>query len=196
MRFKCQRLADAGARWRRAWRMWTLNPVRADLAETPEESEFCGAGDRLRARRARAELAAWDASGRDESKATEAQKRHVWRKSWGVERARWLSPLDAEEGGVLGNERGAVSASGGWTGPPLARGQSRSNPGGLGSGVLERLDLDVENWLSTVERYGSLYHWVAGNVEKLREAAREGGVHTVHVATGKAVGGCSGWRKD
>ena len=31
------------------------------------------------------------------------------------------------------------------------------------------------NWLSTVERYGSLYHRVAGNVEKLREAAQRVG---------------------
>ena len=38
--------------------------------------------------------------------------------------------------------------------------------------MLERLELDVENWLTTVERYGSLYHRVAGNVEKLREAAQ------------------------
>ena len=35
----------------------------------------------------------------------------------------------------------------------------------------------MENWLSTVERYGSLYHRVAGNVEKLREAAARVGQH-------------------
>ncbi|MCC5842357.1 MAG: hypothetical protein JJT96_19730 [Opitutales bacterium] len=41
--------------------------------------------------------------------------------------------------------------------------------------VLERLELAVENWVSTVERCGSLYHRVAGRMEKLAEAARAAG---------------------
>ena len=74
-RFKCQRLADAGA-VAACMAYVDLNPVRADLAETPEESEFCGGGGTACGRVGReAELAAWEASGREEANATEAQKR-------------------------------------------------------------------------------------------------------------------------
>ncbi|MCC5840518.1 MAG: hypothetical protein JJT96_10365 [Opitutales bacterium] len=102
----------------------------AMLAETPEASEYCGAGDRLRARRGRAELAAWRASGGDESsaadvpafalRATARQAEEIERARGDVERARWLAPVEAGEGGVLGMseeqwlylpEAGAKSAS-------------------------------------------------------------------------------------
>jgi hypothetical protein len=39
--------------------------------------------------------------------------------------------------------------------------------------VLERMELDVENWVGTVERYGSIYHRVAGKVENLKRKAVE-----------------------
>ncbi len=35
--------------------------------------------------------------------------------------------------------------------------------------LLERMDLDVENWVETDERYGSIYHRVAGKVENLKD---------------------------
>jgi hypothetical protein len=41
--------------------------------------------------------------------------------------------------------------------------------------VLERMELDVENWVGTVEKYGSLYCRVAGKVENLKRKAREMG---------------------
>ena len=175
-------------RWRRVWRYVDLNPVRADLAETPEESAYCGAGDRLRARRAREELAAWEASGREESKATEAQKGMLEKARGEVERVRWLSPVDAEEGGVLGMSEERYLRLVDWTGRRLREDKAGAIPADLAP-VLERLELDVANpagvgtsaslsWeLSTVERYGSLYHRVAGNVEKLREAAARVGQH-------------------
>ena len=101
-RFKCQRLADAGA-VAACMAYVDLNPVRADLAETPEEkASFAGRGTVCGRVGREAELAAWEASGRDESKATEAQKRMLEKARGEVERARWLSPVDAEEGGVLG----------------------------------------------------------------------------------------------
>ena len=39
--------------------------------------------------------------------------------------------------------------------------------------VLERMELEVENWVETVERYGSIYHRVAGKVENLKRKALE-----------------------
>jgi hypothetical protein len=42
--------------------------------------------------------------------------------------------------------------------------------------LLERVELDVENWVGTVEQYGSLYWRVAGKVENLKRKAREMGL--------------------
>jgi REP element-mobilizing transposase RayT len=39
--------------------------------------------------------------------------------------------------------------------------------------VLERMELDVENWVGTVEQYGGLYWRVAGKVENLKRKAAE-----------------------
>ncbi|MCC5842409.1 MAG: hypothetical protein JJT96_19990, partial [Opitutales bacterium] len=182
-RFKCQRLADAGA-VAACMAYVDLNPVRAGVAETPEASEYCGAGDRLRARRGRAELAAWRASGGDESSATEApafalqatarQAEEIERARGDVERARWLAPVEAGEGGVLGMSEERYLQLVDWTGRRIRDDKVGSIPADLAP-VLERLELDVENWISTVERYGSLYHRVAGRMEKLAEAARAAG---------------------
>ncbi|MCC5842558.1 MAG: hypothetical protein JJT96_20745 [Opitutales bacterium] len=172
-RFKCQRLADAGA-VAACMAYVDLNPVRAGVEETPEASEYCGVGDRLRARRGRAELAAWKASGGDESSATEAQRRMLDGARGDVERARWLAPVEAGEGGVLGMSEERYLRLVDWTGRRLQDDKVGSIPADLAP-VLERLELDVENWISTVERYGSLYHRVAGRTEKLAEAARAAG---------------------
>ena len=57
-----------------------LNPVRAAMAKTPEESEFTGAKDRID-----------DLSAR-ESKSTDTQ---AWQRSGRREKSRWLSPVEA-----------------------------------------------------------------------------------------------------
>jgi hypothetical protein len=44
---------------------------------------------------------------------------------------------------------------------------------GGGRKLLERMELEVENWVETVERYGSIYHRVAGKVENLKRKALE-----------------------
>jgi hypothetical protein len=41
--------------------------------------------------------------------------------------------------------------------------------------LLERRELDVENWVGAVEQYGSLYWPVAGKVKNLKKKAREMG---------------------
>ena len=41
--------------------------------------------------------------------------------------------------------------------------------------VMERLEIDMANWVDTVQQYGNLYHRVAGNVENLKRKAAEMG---------------------
>ncbi|MCC5842277.1 MAG: hypothetical protein JJT96_19330 [Opitutales bacterium] len=82
-----------------------------------------------------------------------------------------LNPVRAGEGGVLGMSEERYLQLVDWTGRRLHDDKAGAIPADLAP-VLDRLELDVENWVSTVERYGSLYHRVAGRMEKLAEAAR------------------------
>ena len=41
--------------------------------------------------------------------------------------------------------------------------------------VLERFDLDTENWVRNVESYGGLFYRIAGTVETIAARAREKG---------------------
>jgi REP element-mobilizing transposase RayT len=61
-----------------------------------------------------------------------------------------------------------------WTGKCLAEGKRGVLPESARP-VLEQMELDVDNWVGTVERYGSLYWRVAGKVENLKKRAREMG---------------------
>ena len=111
---------------------------------------------------------------RDESKATEAPQKGMLEKlvgRWSVRVGfrRWMR----RRVGCWGMSEEGYLRLVDWTGRHCARTKPGRSQADLAP-VLERpppLELDVENWLSTVERYGSLYHRVAGNVEKLREAA-------------------------
>ena len=42
--------------------------------------------------------------------------------------------------------------------------------------VLEALDIDAEAWVKNVENYGKLFYRVAGKVDELVQAAKEGGL--------------------
>jgi hypothetical protein len=61
-----------------------------------------------------------------------------------------------------------------WTGKCVVEGKRGVLPESARP-VLERMELDVENWVGTVEKYGSLYHRVAGKVENLKRKAQEMG---------------------
>ena len=61
-----------------------------------------------------------------------------------------------------------------WTGRELRRGKRGAIPMHLAP-VLQRLELDVEGWVETVQRYGSLFWRVAGQVESILAAARRSG---------------------
>ena len=61
-----------------------------------------------------------------------------------------------------------------WTGRCVVDGKRGSLPESA-LPVMDRLEIDKENWVNTVEKYGSLYHRVAGKVENLKRKAEEMG---------------------
>ena len=42
--------------------------------------------------------------------------------------------------------------------------------------LLESLDIDVESWVSNIERFGKLFYYVAGKAEDLAKAAKRAGM--------------------
>ena len=121
-----------------------LNPVRADLAETPEESEFCGAGGPPAGASCEGGVGGVGGVWPGRNRRRRKRKSACWRKARGeVERARWLSPVDAEEGGVLGMSEEGYLRLVDWTGRHLRDDKAGAIPADLAP-VLERLELDVE----------------------------------------------------
>ena len=195
-RFKCQRLEDAGAVL--ACMVYVdLNPVRAGIAETPEDSAFTSAQDRALAWRARRQIELAPATP------TPEQARWIAAARATARRDAWLAPLGgggsaAGPGGV--DRPGAADGLGRDAPPRLPPSMSllptislerylelldwtgrqiRSDKRGCLSAdlrpALERLELDVERWVGNVERFGRLFCRVAGTLRRLRAMAQASG---------------------
>ena len=207
-----------------------LNPVRARMAESLEESRLTSVHDRICGRAARLKTASLQdirlktgdlkdgtvretSRKRSGSELTEQQTAMVEEAKAECERDAWLCRFADEVGRVKGfaprdsdEERGGAHTVLGmgfadylelleWTGKCVIEGRVKSfaprdsrvkgcaprdriERGVLPESarpVLERMELDVENWVGTVEQYGSLYWRVAGKVENLKRKAREMG---------------------
>ncbi len=196
-RFKCQKLEDTGAVLA-CMAYVDLNPVRAGIAETPEESAFTSAQDRASAYRVRRQLA------RAPEDPTPEQARLIAQARAEARRDNWLAPLGlagASDDCHLSSARDMkqVSATDAVVPPPLLPNlslerylelldwtgrQVRSGKRGALSHhlrpVLERLDLDVEGWVENVEHFGGLFYRVAGTLRRLRERAQAIGQASVH----------------
>ncbi|WP_413431585.1 transposase [Crateriforma spongiae] len=155
-----------------------LNPVRAAIAETPEESEFTGAKDRIddlaeRADRSRPNTHQWERSRR--------------RRSSG-----WLSPIEIDEkndsvgpcvepSGRRASSKGFLSVSLSrylelldWTGRQLREDKAGSIPDHLAP-ILTRIGVDAHGWCDVVTRFGRVFKRAAGTPESLAaEAIRTG----------------------
>jgi len=168
-RFKCQRLLDEGAILA-CMAYVDLNPVRAKLAETLEESEFTSVYDRMMAGRARQRL--------DKAEKlvgpTLAQKRMIDKEEEQSGRADWLLDLDGPESPLAGLGLEYYLSLVEWTGCQIRDDKPGCLPAEI-KPVLERFALDTGQWVKNVEGYGSLFYRVAGQLERMLEQAREKG---------------------
>jgi REP element-mobilizing transposase RayT len=198
-RFKSQALLDEGAVL--ACNVYVdLNPVRAGVADRPEQSRFTSAYDRIRTRRARKK------SGRSPSgrRASTRRRRDVPAEA---ERDRWLCPIEAEKpsrragraskraGRTVGKSSdppGACQRASSesflsislddylrlldWTGRQIRLDKRGSIPSRLAP-ILERLDVDGECWLEGVRNFGRWFHRAVGRPDHLRKEAARAGKH-------------------
>lgn len=174
-RFKCQRLCDAGAVLA-CMAYVDLNPVRAGLAQAPEESEFTSVKERFDAEAAR--------RGGTSQEAVPEPAKAQCRQGRGrkpcspLESAAWLTPMEEvrlddhvnPSRVSLEQYLGLLDA----TGRLLAEGKRGVIPQHLAP-VVERLELSAENWVSTVAGYGGMFQRWAGSKRRLMAHAKEQG---------------------
>ena len=172
-----------------------LNPIRAAVAEKPEQSEFTSAYDRILALRAR----------RREQRNMRRRKRRPRRRDVAGDGLRdgWLCPIRPERPSRRagdGNTRKHQTASNAredasrraspqsflsmsvedylrlldWTGRQLRQDRRGAIPGHLAP-ILDRLHLGGTNWVDSVMNFGRWFHRAVGRTERLaEEAARTG----------------------
>lgn len=187
-RFKAQLLLDEASLLACAAYV-DLNPVRAALAKSPEESDYTGAKDRIDDLR---EGAGEEATTRGASRGKPQQATHDWERSQRRRKSGWMSPLEIDEKsdptgpnaspcGRRASLKGFLSMSLSkylelldWTGRQLHSGKRGTIPAELAP-ILERLGLDALGWCDLVQKFGKLFKRAAGNANSLSsEAGRRG----------------------
>jgi len=188
-RFKAQLLLDEASLLACAAYV-DLNPIRAALAETPEESEFTGAKDRiddLRERNDRTRISM-----------------HQWERSQQRKKSGWMSPIeiderndavgvDADASGRRASRKGFLSISLSqylelldWTGRQLRAGKVGSIPEHLAP-ILSRIGLDCHDWCDLMSRFGKVFKRAAGTADHLADEAQRRGVAWIQ-APGNPLG--------
>jgi REP element-mobilizing transposase RayT len=174
-RYKCQVLLDDAAELA-AMVYVDLNPIRAGVAETPEESDFTSVQDRIVARQARENLSS--ISSDNTHTLTQEQQERVDREKAKAEADSWLCPIDNEapEGprGILPVTPDQYLNLVDWTGRQIREDKKGAIPAHLAP-ILTRLDIETDRWLNTFQGYGSLFHRVVGKFTNMTDSAKRAG---------------------
>lgn len=182
-RFKAQLLLDEASLLACAAYV-DLNPIRAALATTPEESEFTGAKDRIDDLIERSDRGSM-------------QRTRVWERSARRPRSGWMSPLEIDErkdplgpdpspDPMRASDKGFLPMSLtsylellDWTGQQLRSSHQAAIPAHLAP-ILTRIGLDGDDWCHLVGEFGRLFKRAAGSADSLRSEATRRGQHYMH----------------
>ena len=166
-RFRCQRIADEAAALSCSIYI-DLNPIRARIAETPEESTFTSVWERLDAETARHQLR------ETENNEDQISMELVEQLQQRVEDHSWLAPISQKQGGLFSIDFTQYLQLLDWTGRQLRDDKRGKIPDNLAP-ILERVGLNSENWIENTSNFGSRFYRFVGNVESILEAARASG---------------------
>ena len=175
-RFKSQALLDDAALLS-CMAYVDLNPIRAGLSETPEQSDYTSISERIRQ---------WRNEG------TYSEARDVTQSERGNEGTMIQgegegaeSPTPVVMTPFVGSHKDEHAAGipfsftdyitlMDWTGRAIRDDKRGAIPAHIAP-VLERLGIEEKQWLPTVKHFGSRFCWAAGCVESLREFSRSVG---------------------
>ncbi len=176
-RFKCQLLLDEASLLACAAYV-DLNPIRAALCETPEQSDYTGAKDRL--------------DDLKQQRGLVRMSMHDWERSRERCKSGWMSPIEIDErcdevGPDLDDSGRRASGKGflaislpdylqllDWTGREIRDNKRGSIPDHLAP-ILTRIGLDPPTWCDLVTRFSRVFKRAAGSEERLCEEANRRG---------------------
>lgn len=167
-----------------------LNPIRAGIAKTPETSAHTSIRERITSLKAQQRLDKADAIANP----TKKQKQLLKQAQMDRHAADWLCPIGAFEGywpdrrsGSKGKKLQVKGMLGGmtveeyialvdWTGRVIRRDRKDKKekaaiPGEL-KPILERMSIELDEWVKTVEQFGNKFYRVVGTVEDLMSKAK------------------------
>jgi hypothetical protein len=186
-RFKSQRIADEAALL--ACSMYIdLNPIRAALAETPETSEFTAAFERIAARQQLGDFE--DAKLTDEGTTVNvAAARDGWlspipdadvsAKPTGTTQSKHFGSRRASDRGFLPMTLDEYLELLDWTGRQVRADKRGAIPLHLAP-ILERLRINGDAWVDTIDQFGRLFRRAAGRVANMAALAAARGKHWFH----------------
>ena len=144
-RFKSQALLDEAALVS-CMAYVDLNPIRAKMAATPEQSDFTSIQERIR-------LLSSPKQNQDNDK-------------------QWLLPMEGQtnDGTGLPLDLDNYLALVDWTGRAQLQSKRGSIPSNL-SPILNRLDIDSKDWLGSQQNFGRQYYLAVGSTKRIRALA-------------------------
>ncbi len=154
-----------------------LNPIRAGIAETPEQSDFTSIQERIKAyQTVSVEIAPADNQQQDYSHTVEsatdtANTRPLLLDFIGNERQ------DQPKGITYSIEDYLQLVD--WTGRAIVDGKRGSIPGDLPP-IFNRLKVDPEQWVSTVQQFQRRYPRMAGSMAQLKAMCEQLGLRWMH----------------
>ncbi len=157
-----------------------LNPIRAGIAEVPEESLFTSAEERIRGYRARQATQEGD-------RPSSGERPGPCRPDATCDQ--WLCPLESnsQRRGFMAIDLPSYLEILDWTGRRIVEGKRGVIPDHLPP-ILIRLSVNPNRWLDSARRFGSLFSVAAGTEAHMKEAAtRMGQKWVCGVQAGKAA---------
>ena len=170
-RFKCQALLDEAALLT-CMAYVDLNPFRAGMAKTPEESDYTSVQERIIILKKEQEFEIPDKLTSLDLESNTSDELNMPNDKTMIEM--WLHPFCVGTKGhasilFLTFEEYLDLVD--WTGRRVVEGKSGAIPNHLAH-ILIRLSISTERWLDTVQGYGGLFYRVVGQIENILAAAK------------------------